>query len=266
MSDDDDGPPQLSAATLAALLSVRAESEAAAAEAISHALSGAVENKMPEDWGLAQFWTSPAASAALAGDLLAVATDLHASGREHVVVAFLSAPSAFQALLARPPPPWLTLKLLEFDTRFACFGDAFVHWNCVAPLTLPPSLLGGVEVFLIDPPRLNATTLADYASAISALARSPAPPPRRGVLRCRPAGGSGGAVGRAGGGGVCGGPPQRAGERLFPLYNVPQHAGPPRPRVMRMRGVGWLREGLLAPFPGPTIRWRVERVGGEGCG
>ena len=177
MSDDDDGPPQLSAATLAALLSVRAESEAAAAEAISHALSGAVENKMPEDWGLAQFWTSPAASAALAGDLLAVATDLHASGREHVVVAFLSAPSAFQALLARPPPPWLTLKLLEFDTRFACFGDAFVHWNCVAPLTLPPSLLGGVDVFLIDPPRLNATTLADYASAISALARSPAPPP-----------------------------------------------------------------------------------------
>ena len=127
-----------------------------------------------EDWGLSQFWYDEATSRLLAGELLERAAAARAArGGGDVVVCCLSAPSAFKALLAAGPPPWLTARLFEFDARFAAFGERFVRYDYNEPLAFPRELAGAADVLILDPPFLNRDCLAGFAATVDALRRRP---------------------------------------------------------------------------------------------
>ena len=50
----------------------------------------------------------------------------------------------------------ITLRLLEFDPRFAVFGADFVPYDFAAPLRgLPAALRGAADRVLVDPPFLS---------------------------------------------------------------------------------------------------------------
>lgn len=173
MADDDD-TPSLRSDTLLALQAFLAERDAAkAAEADEGNVTagGPVALAASEDWQLSQFWYDEATSKMLASELLLLAGRLHESGRERVVVCAVSAPSAFKAVLAAGVPDWLDLRLFEYDTRFASFGDRFVHYDFNAPLAFPAELRGGVDVVILDPPFINRDTLAGFARTVFALRR-----------------------------------------------------------------------------------------------
>lgn len=175
MADEDGGAPALRPDTLAALQAFLAERDAAkAAEANEGTVApgGPVALAASEDWQLSQFWYDEATSKMLAAELLLLAERVRASsGRDTVTVAALSAPSAFKAVLAAGVPAWMDLRLFEYDTRFASFGDRFVHYDFNRPLGFPPELRGAVDVVILDPPFINRDTLAGFARSVMALRR-----------------------------------------------------------------------------------------------
>ena len=62
--------------------------------------------------------------------------------------------------------------ILEFDTRFAVFQEAFVRYDYNHPLAgLPQQLLGACSVLVLDPPFLNHECLAGFAATVGALQR-----------------------------------------------------------------------------------------------
>ena len=182
-SDSDDDTPQLRPDTLALLRSVLAEKEAArqaeAHEGDVTAGSANVALATSEDWQLSQFWYDEGTSRALAAEVLVCAEARRAAasaggaGSDGIVrVACLSCPSTFKALLAAGLPPWVSARLFEFDPRFAAFGPAFVQYDFNAPTSgLPPDLRGATDVFVMDPPFLNADCLAGFARTLYALRR-----------------------------------------------------------------------------------------------
>lgn len=84
----------------------------------------------------------------------------------------LSAPSAYKALLAAAPPPWLRHWLFEYDPRFATFGEAFIQYDFNAPLAFPSALAGTADILIMDPPFLNADTLGGFATTAASLRAS----------------------------------------------------------------------------------------------
>jgi len=88
---------------------------------------------------------------------------------------------ALRALLAEeaaatgPAPPAahapVRAHVLEFDRRFAVFGEDFSFFDYNAPLDLPAALLGACDVVVLDPPFLNRDCLAAFASSVAALRR-----------------------------------------------------------------------------------------------
>jgi len=179
MASDDD-TPTLSPHALAALAAFRAERAAAAAAAAGEAADAGAALLTPEDWELSQFWYAEATSRALAAEVARCAADAAAAAPPgaRVTAAFLASPSAFKALRAAGGlPGGARAVLLEFDARFAAFAPDFFAFDYRAPLgALPRELVGAVDVFLLDPPFLNAECLRAFARAVRALARAGAPP------------------------------------------------------------------------------------------
>ncbi|KAF8250269.1 N-6 adenine-specific DNA methyltransferas-like protein 2, partial [Wilcoxina mikolae CBS 423.85] len=106
-----------------------------------------------EDWNHSQFWYSDETASALAEALLEGAT-------EDTVIGLVSAPTVYVKIRE-----WkstgrisknITVKLFEFDQRFAVFKDDFIPYNFQHPLrALPPSLKAKFDRVLIDPPFLS---------------------------------------------------------------------------------------------------------------
>ncbi|KAI5813822.1 putative N6-adenine methyltransferase-domain-containing protein [Pyronema omphalodes] len=106
-----------------------------------------------EDWNQSQFWYEDKTACELAESLLEGATD-------DMVIGLVSAPTVYVKLRE-----WkqtgkisknITIKLLEYDQRFAVFKDDFIAYDFQRPLHgLPAELKGTFDRVLIDPPFLS---------------------------------------------------------------------------------------------------------------
>ncbi|KAE8627532.1 hypothetical protein XENTR_v10007036 [Xenopus tropicalis] len=86
-------------------------------------------------------------------------------------IACISAPSIYQKVrgLARES---LHVQLLEYDQRFAIYGDDFVFYDYNEPLKLPESLeQSSFDIVIADPPYLSEECLRNTAQTIKYLSR-----------------------------------------------------------------------------------------------
>lgn len=167
MSDSEDDVPQLSAATLAALQDFYAESGRTGLEQNSIKNDKFCVGAVVEDWGMSQFWYSEDTAIRLAEEVMQQAG-------EHGRIACISAPSVYQKLkqLESTRSDSVSAVLLEFDRRFAAYGDEFVFYDYNNPLCLPEDLLPQSFDFVIaDPPYLSEECLSKVALTIKHLTK-----------------------------------------------------------------------------------------------
>ena len=179
MSDSNDGPITLRADSLAALASFLAEREAITVAAKREAEDVGATLLTSEDWELSQFWYDETTARFLATEVSRCAAEAVVTREGHdsgnIIAAFVSSPSAYKAYRASGGIPGVRSVLLEYDSRFNVFGEDFVQFDYKNPGALrdnAPFLLGHVDVFLIDPPFLNAECLSGFAAAVSLMKRS----------------------------------------------------------------------------------------------
>ncbi|XP_048095230.1 LOW QUALITY PROTEIN: EEF1A lysine methyltransferase 1 [Alosa alosa] len=163
MSDSDDDVPQLSAATLAALQEFYDDQKMGQGQATDIYAVGAVE----EDWGMSQFWYNEETALRLAEEAIQQAGK---GGR----IACLSCPSVYQRLKKNDLEGIndVTAVVLEYDRRFAVYGDEFVFYDYNNPLSLPESI--GPQSFdfvLADPPYLSEECLSKVAITVKFLTK-----------------------------------------------------------------------------------------------
>ncbi|CAN9497500.1 unnamed protein product [Ophioblennius macclurei] len=167
-SDDDDGVPTLSAHTLAALQEfyqeTRRDPDGAADTPPSETYA---VGEVQEDWRMSQFWYSDETAARLAEEAVLEAGE---GGR----VACVSAPSVYQKLKqgAVAGSDRVSAVVLEYDRRFAVYGDDFVFYDYKEPLALP----GGVakasfDLVVADPPYLSEECLSKVAQTVAYLSK-----------------------------------------------------------------------------------------------
>lgn len=143
---DDEGPPELSGYAKAALEEFLREREAYE--------KGTVPE---EDWQLSQFWYSDETAAALAKEVM------RAAGPDGGI-ACISCPTLYKKL--RELGCKNMIKLLEFDRRFECHGEDFVHYDYNTPLQIPQDWLGKFTVVVLDPPFLSDECLSKTAETV----------------------------------------------------------------------------------------------------
>ena len=167
MADDDAGV-SLHPDTLAALAAFMAEKRAQEERAKGEAEDSSASLIMAEDWQQSQFWYAEDTAQFLAGEVRWCAAQAPGA------IAFISSPSAYKAFRSSSAAAAAAAAapgafLLEYDARFAVFGDAFVQYDYNQPLALPAHLLGRCSVIMLDPPFLNEDCLAGFAETVRAL-------------------------------------------------------------------------------------------------
>uniref|UniRef100_A0AAY5L1E0 EEF1A lysine methyltransferase 1 n=1 Tax=Esox lucius TaxID=8010 RepID=A0AAY5L1E0_ESOLU len=199
MSDSDDDVPQLSAATLAALQEFYAEERGGLVQntaPVDKFSVGAVE----EDWRMSQFWYNDATATRLAEEVIQEAgkggrlvfffcnvfTLPLPAGQHVAVVAFyipyllhsriacLSAPSVYQKLKQGvvEGSGGVSAVVLEYDRRFATYGQEFVFYDYNEPLSLPEDVAPqSFDIVLADPPYLSEECLTKVAQTVKYLAK-----------------------------------------------------------------------------------------------
>ncbi|TWW80414.1 EEF1A lysine methyltransferase 1 [Takifugu rubripes] len=162
MSDSDgDDVPRLSAHSLAALQEFYAETSVATAK--DQFAVATVE----EDWRMSQFWYNDETAARLAEEVIREAGE---GGR----IACVCAPSVYQKLKQGVVEGWdrVSAVVLEFDRRFATYGDDFIFYDYNEPLSLGGSVAPqSFDVVLADPPYLSKECLEKVAKTIKYLSK-----------------------------------------------------------------------------------------------
>uniref|UniRef100_A0A3Q3FGQ4 EEF1A lysine methyltransferase 1 n=1 Tax=Labrus bergylta TaxID=56723 RepID=A0A3Q3FGQ4_9LABR len=164
-SDDDDDVPALSAHTLAALQEFYNETTAQDESSTpgDQFAVGAVE----EDWRMSQFWYSDETATQLAEEVVREAGE---GGR----IACVSAPSAYQKLKQGvvDGADRVSAVVLEYDRRFAAYGDDFIFYDYNEPLSLPAHVAPqSFDIVLADPPYLSEECLSKVAKTIQYLSK-----------------------------------------------------------------------------------------------
>ncbi|XP_029500234.1 EEF1A lysine methyltransferase 1 [Oncorhynchus nerka] len=166
MSDSDDEIPQLSAATLAALQEFYREERdwfVQSTAPVDKYSVGAVE----EDWRMSQFWYSDETATRLVEEVIQEAGK---GGR----IACLSAPSVYQKLKQGvvEGSDGVSAVVLEYDRRFATYGQEFIFYDYNEPLALPEDVAPqSFDVVLADPPYLSEECLNKVAQTVKYLAK-----------------------------------------------------------------------------------------------
>lgn len=89
-------------------------------------------------------------------------------------IACISAPSVYQKLkqLESTRSDSVSAVLLEFDRRFAAYGDEFVFYDYNNPLCLPEDLLPqSFDIVIADPPYLSEECLSKVALTVKHLTK-----------------------------------------------------------------------------------------------
>ncbi|XP_050703784.1 EEF1A lysine methyltransferase 1-like isoform X2 [Eriocheir sinensis] len=165
-ASQDSEAPQLSAATLGALLEFYSEEEERK-DKLREVREGNVPEVFTENWNLSQFWYSESTSQHLAQECLRAVSPSDGGG--DAAVACLSCPTLYRTLRAQKHQ--CKLALLEYDTRFSCFGDDFFFYDFRSPLALDPKLRCGFDLVVADPPYLSADCLTKTSLTIRFLSK-----------------------------------------------------------------------------------------------
>ncbi|TDH06571.1 hypothetical protein EPR50_G00114890 [Perca flavescens] len=164
MSDSsDDDVPTLSAHTLAALQEFYNETSEASAPPSDQFAVGAVD----EDWRMSQFWYSDETAAQLAEEVVREAG-------EGGSIACVSAPSVYQKLKQGvvEGSDRVSAVVLEYDRRFAIYGEDFIFYDYKEPLALVANVAPqSFDVVLADPPYLSEECLSKVAETIKYLSK-----------------------------------------------------------------------------------------------
>ncbi|NWX95716.1 EFMT1 methyltransferase, partial [Nothoprocta ornata] len=162
--DDDDDIPQLSSQALAALQEFYLEQEQREGVKTSQGSGQYSVGSIEENWQLSQFWYSEETASYLANEAIA------AAGKDGKI-ACVSAPSVYQKLKEQQGPA-VSACILEYDRRFAVYGQEFVFYDYNSPLSLPASLLPhSFDIVVADPPYLSEECLEKTAETVKYLTK-----------------------------------------------------------------------------------------------
>ncbi|XP_022596055.1 EEF1A lysine methyltransferase 1 [Seriola lalandi dorsalis] len=166
MSDSDDDVPTLSAHTLAALQEFYKETSTGPAHSTTPSDQFAV-GAVEEDWRMSQFWYSDETATQLAEEVIREAGE---GGR----IACVSAPSVYQKLKQGvvDGSDRVSAVVLEYDRRFAAYGDDFIFYDYNEPLSFPANVAPqSFDIVLADPPYLSEECLSKVAKTIKHLSK-----------------------------------------------------------------------------------------------
>ncbi|KAM7406907.1 hypothetical protein PAMA_002888 [Pampus argenteus] len=166
MSDSDDDVPTLSAHTLAALQEFLNETSCGPAHSMTPSDQFAV-GEVEEDWRMSQFWYSDETATRLAEEVIREAGE---GGR----IACVSAPSVYQKLKQGvvDGSDRVSAVVLEYDRRFAAYGNDFIFYDYSEPLSLPASVAPqSFDIVLADPPYLSEECLTKVVKTIKYLSK-----------------------------------------------------------------------------------------------
>ncbi|XP_042350834.1 EEF1A lysine methyltransferase 1 [Plectropomus leopardus] len=158
---DDDDVPTLSAHTLAALQEFYNETSNTTPS--DQFTVGAVD----EDWRMSQFWYTDETAAQLAEEVIREAGE---GGR----IACVSAPSVYQKLKQGvvSGSDRVSAVVLEYDRRFATYGEDFIFYDYNEPLSLPANVAPqSFDIVLADPPYLSEECLSKVAKTVKFLSK-----------------------------------------------------------------------------------------------
>ncbi|XP_041858477.1 EEF1A lysine methyltransferase 1 isoform X2 [Melanotaenia boesemani] len=116
---------------------------------------------------MSQFWYSDETAAQLAEEVVREAGE---GGR----IACLSAPSVYQKLKQGvvEGSDRVSAVVLEYDRRFATYGDEFIFYDYNKPLSLPSDVAPqSFDIVLADPPYLSEECLSKVAATIKYLSK-----------------------------------------------------------------------------------------------
>ncbi|XP_074072337.1 EEF1A lysine methyltransferase 1 [Macrotis lagotis] len=157
---DDDDIPQLSPHALAALQEFYDEQQ-------QRKINSAEDNKynigvIEENWQLSQFWYSEETALRLATEAIMAAGK---GGR----IACISTPSVYQKLRELNGEDF-SVCILEYDKRFAVYGEEFINYDYNNPLNLPEKLTPhSFDIVIADPPYLSEECLRKTSETIKYL-------------------------------------------------------------------------------------------------
>ncbi|KAJ1959012.1 Protein-lysine N-methyltransferase efm5 [Dispira parvispora] len=122
--------------------------------------------KFSEDWKLSQFWYHDTTA-----EFYAQLALRYAVTESQGPVAFVSSPTAFIKLKELEDGPTEAF-LLEYDSRFATYGEQFVKYDFHKPLELGSfkAYKGRMKCIFVDPPYLEEDCLTKTALTVRYLA------------------------------------------------------------------------------------------------
>ncbi|KAK8724616.1 hypothetical protein OTU49_011175 [Cherax quadricarinatus] len=157
--ESDDDSLQLSAQTMGALLEFYKEQEERA-DKLRQIEEGDIPEFFEENWNMSQFWYSEETAKSLAEECLRAAGN-------HGSIACVSSPTLYRML--KKMDHNCSIKLLEYDTRFAVFKDDFILYDFKDPLGIPRELFENFDVIVADPPYLSEDCFTKTAATVKYL-------------------------------------------------------------------------------------------------
>nr|CAG4644161.1 EOG090X0ABW [Lepidurus arcticus] len=170
--EDQGDQETLSPDTLAALTTFLGEKEERnrRLQAALESNIGAADLELDEDWQLSQFWYDDETCQTLVKEILRL-RKADPSNTE-MRIACVSCPTLYRSLrLAKLEN--IHVKLLEFDTRFAAYGEDFVLYDFSSPLDLPREFRSSFDLVVADPPFLSEECLTKSAVTVRYLTKGP---------------------------------------------------------------------------------------------
>lgn len=158
-NESDDETLHLSAETMSALMEFYREQEERE-QKMKEIEEGNIPNNFEENWNMSQFWYTEETAKRLAEGCVK-------SAGSNGSIACVSTPTVFRML--KKMEHNCTLKVLEYDKRFAIYKEEFIFYDFKNPLGVPRDLCEQFDLIVVDPPYLSEDCLTKTAITVKFL-------------------------------------------------------------------------------------------------